>query len=509
MGWGYISNASGGIYESQESSASWYYQHIGGSSQQHFYRTMLMARGGVCGYGSTSSGTVSFHIYKGWKKGVDNANYLRPDNNTSSTYALRISFTSSNSNFDGSSLKWVDYNPHADKVYACFWDDSGGGFVMMEMDGPKLEALFKSHQSTAQTTSYASIAAAVAGLGDLNPFTDITHLMPSGWDRTNNNWRMSPTYRVADRLWYVNEGSSENPLSANNHGWITSDFRTWTEVTGTSYFSQVIDTDTSVFSDADSTDKRVGNFNAVANSGRLETDVTFSEIERTGLVLSNNDKLYVENGGSVDLNIQVMGFGRVLRAEFSKRSVAVSGTGLSTSDVNALIEAKSKWEFIKKIEINTSVNSLELSDGIDSTKYNSYLYEFEDLRPSSGQLPYWRIKNSNGANHDVTSFNHRHSTSYTYTTASNQAQFYSNGSNQFSTTDRVNIQVEISDVENKIYGYIKTSMSTVGGYWYQHTDGNFVIDKNNITPSDYGSLVYLNGLQSGSVRIYGKRARSA
>ena len=148
-----------------------------------------MARGGVCGYGSTSSGTVSFHIYKGWKKGVDNANYLRPDNNTSSTYALRISFTSSNSNFDGSSLKWVDYNPHADKVYACFWDDSGGGFVMMEMDGPKLEALFKSHQSTAQTTTYASIAAAVAGLGDLNPFTDITHLMPSGWDRTNNNWQ--------------------------------------------------------------------------------------------------------------------------------------------------------------------------------------------------------------------------------------------------------------------------------------------------------------------------------
>ena len=111
--------------------------------------------------------------------------------------------------------------------------------------------------------------------------------------------------------------------------------------------------------------------------------------------------------------------GRVLKTS----SGSASGTGLSTSDVNALIEAKSKWEFIKKIEINTSVNSLELSDGIDSTKYNSYLYEFEDLRPSSGQLPYWRIKNSNGANHDVTSFNHRHSTSYTYTTASNQAQF--------------------------------------------------------------------------------------
>ncbi len=185
-----------------------------------------------------------------------------------------------------------------------------------------------------------------------------------------------------------------------------------------------------------------------------------------------------------------------------------SGAGLSTAQVNALIEAKSKWEFIKKIVITTPVNSLELSDGIDSTKYNSYLYEFEDIRPQSTQYPYWRIRNSNGTAHDVSSINHRHSTGYQSSSGSG-AQFYSNSSQTFSTSDRLNMQVEISDVENKIYGYIKTSMSTFGGYWNQHTDGNFVADKNNITPSDYGSLVYLNGIQSGSVRIYGKRARSA
>tara|TARA_Y100000015_G_C2387440_1_gene88258 strand:+ start:539 stop:1147 length:609 start_codon:yes stop_codon:yes gene_type:complete len=183
-------------------------------------------------------------------------------------------------------------------------------------------------------------------------------------------------------------------------------------------------------------------------------------------------------------------------------------SGLTSAQVNALIEAKSKWEFITKIEISTPVNSLELSEGIDATKYNSYLYEFENLRPQSSQYPYWRIKNSGGTAHDVSSINHRHSTGY-QSSSGNGAQFYSNSSQTFSSSDRVNIQFEISDVENKIYGYIKTSMSTYGGYWNQHTDGNFVIDKNNITPSDYGSLVYLNGLESGSVRIYGKRARSA
>ncbi len=306
MSWGFIQNANGSIYNNSETSGSWYYQQISGSQQQTFYKTPLMARGGVLGYGSNSTSAVSFQIYKGWKYLTNDANYLKPNNSTSSTTKLTITFTFTGSNFDGGSLKWVEYNPHVDKVYACFWED--GGFVMMEMDGPKLEALFAEHQNSSKTTNYPNIAAAVSGLGDLNPFTDITSSMPSGWDRTNNNWRMSPTWRVADKLWYVNEGSSNNPLASTNHGWVTSDFKTWTEVTGTSYYNQVIDSNTSVFSDADSTDKRVGNFSSVAQSGRLETDVTFSEIERTGLVLSNNDKLYVKNSGTVDVNIQVMGF---------------------------------------------------------------------------------------------------------------------------------------------------------------------------------------------------------
>lgn len=305
MGWGYVSNTNGSMYESQESSSSWYAQAIQGNVGQSFYRNMLMARGGVLGYGSRNTGTISFQIYKGWTT-ADSNDFLKPDSNTGSSNALRISFGFTTQSFTTSTLKWVDYNPHADKVYACYWED--GGYIMVEMDGPKLEALFIAHQSSSKTATYNDVAAAASALGDDNPFTDITSSMPSGWDRTNHAWYMSPTFRVADKLWYVNEGSTTTPLDANNHGWITSDFKTWTEVTGTSYYENIINSDTSVISDADSTDKRVGNFNAVGKAGRLETDATFSEIERTGLVLSNNDKLYVKNNGSVDVNIQVMGF---------------------------------------------------------------------------------------------------------------------------------------------------------------------------------------------------------
>ena len=71
--------------------------------------------------------------------------------------------------------------------------------------------------------------------------------------------------------------------------------------------------------------------------------------------------------------------GRVIKT-VSADGTSAFGAGLSTAQVNALIEAKSKWEFIKKIVITTPVNSLQLSDGIDSTKYNSYLYEFLKIR---------------------------------------------------------------------------------------------------------------------------------
>ena len=307
MSWGYITNSNGSITESNRTSDSWYYQEVGGGAQQNFYRTIFMARGGVFGYGSNSSGRVSFQIYKGWNNQMS-SNYLDPDTGGTSNKGLHIDFSFGGTQaFDGSSLKWVEFNPHTDKVYACFWEGSRG-FVMMEMDGPKLEALFTAHQSSSKTAVYNDIAAAVTALGNDNPFTDITSSMPSSWDKTNANWYMTPTFRIGDRLWYVNEGSTTTPLDANNKGWITSDFKNWTEVTPTSYYETTLGSDLAIASDADSTDLRQGNFNSVAKSGRLETDTTFSEIERTGLVLSNSDKLYVRNGGTTDVNIQVMGF---------------------------------------------------------------------------------------------------------------------------------------------------------------------------------------------------------
>ena len=96
--------------------------------------------------------------------------------------------------------------------------------------------------------------------------------------------------------------------------------------------------------------------------------------------------------------------GRVLKT--TSDSGGGSGTGLSTSDVNALIEAKSRWEFIKKIDVTSSVSSLRVSDGVDATKYQGYLYEFEDIRVTSSSYMSWRLRNSSGSSYGVYSIAH-------------------------------------------------------------------------------------------------------
>jgi|9_EtaG_2_1085328.scaffolds.fasta_scaffold00560_6 hypothetical protein len=185
-------------------------------------------------------------------------------------------------------------------------------------------------------------------------------------------------------------------------------------------------------------------------------------------------------------------------------------SGLSTSQVNSLIEAKSQWEFIKKIDVTGNISSLRISDGIDATKYDGYLYEFKDIKIDGGsQYMSWRVRNSGGSSYGVYMIAHRHSTGYQYSNNSNQSLFYSNGSQTFGVSDRINARVEVYPRDTFIIGYIKTSQGTAGGFWNHHTDGNFLIDPSNETPSDFGEFEAAFEMQSGSVSIYGQRIRSA
>lgn len=187
-----------------------------------------------------------------------------------------------------------------------------------------------------------------------------------------------------------------------------------------------------------------------------------------------------------------------------------SGGGGSTGISLAQVQAKLQWEFIKKIDVTSNISSLRISDGIDATKYDGYLYEFKDIKIDGGsQYMQWRIRNSTGSTYGVYMIAHRHGTGYQTSTTSNSSLFYSNGNQTFGVSDRINARVEVYPRDTFIIGYIKTSQGTAGGFWNHHTDGNFLVDPSGETPSDYGEFEAAFEMQSGSVTIYGQGIRSA
>lgn len=292
----WIDNGSGTLQE-HNSGTTWFSQYIGLlDTEDNLFNTSLMARGGILASGNKGSSQQMFLVYKGQEDNSRVYDMGQYYGDTGVPPKIRLT----NNSFSGhASLKWLDYNPHTDTHYSLLWVH--GKFRLLKFTGTDVTAFAAAHATSAQDIAINSV-------GDLDNTSWITEIAtPSEWDVTNStSWRTSPTFRVADKTWFMLEGASDNPSS--NQGWISSDLENWTEVTTSSYYQQIIDDNTLVLSDADSTDKVVSNYSTVSKSGTLEKSQTFNSLERTGLVLSNGDKLYAKNEGDVAVAVQVMGY---------------------------------------------------------------------------------------------------------------------------------------------------------------------------------------------------------
>ena len=88
----------------------------------------------------------------------------------------------------------------------------------------------------------------------------------------------------------------------------TNDFKSYTLHDQTQNYSETLDSDTVVLSDGTDTDKITSNFNALDQAGIIEYQTSFNDYERTGLVISNNDRVIVRNNGSENVAVNVMGY---------------------------------------------------------------------------------------------------------------------------------------------------------------------------------------------------------
>ena len=183
-----------------------------------------------------------------------------------------------------------------------------------------------------------------------------------------------------------------------------------------------------------------------------------------------------------------------------------SGAGLTTADVNTLIQAKSEWEFIRADELTSTVSQWVLGDGIDNDTYAAYKYVFTKLVPNGSAYYGIRIQNTAGTNLNFTYFSHISNTSHAYASGTSSSILYFYGSTSgLNNAAEMFLEVEVQQ-NDVIQGYFKSGMAYPAGYWQHDTSGSFICTSEAHV---FGSLELPFGFQGGKVSMYGRRHRSA
>ena len=118
------------------------------------------------------------------------------------------------------------------------------------------------------------------------------------------------TQRIGDSLWVLSVNMQNNQNLAAEIFYST-DLQSWTSAVGrySPYDYNVIENVTTIRSDSGTVTASKTNIGNVGTDGVLEEATSLTQYERTGLVLSNNDRVVAYNGATTnDLVVQVMGY---------------------------------------------------------------------------------------------------------------------------------------------------------------------------------------------------------
>ena len=299
---GYMSQsmyANGTANGADQATNSVWYQYCNSSpSDPTVYRSNLYLSGGllVC-WDSTTYGRGTFTFYN--KNETSNNIEKIIDGNTLLTgYVYGFRYTPSFTHTYGT-IAWMTYNPTNQKHYILMRKDSGGNYAYYRIN--TAVALAKIATSSGSLVSYNTIPAINSGVGG-TLFEEIS--APSEWSMGNSSWLRYPIKIIGQNKWLFVEynGSTWNY-------WQTLDLENWTKLSATSYYNKVLSDTELLKSDATNLSYISSNIASVADSGTLELNTSFNTYEKTGLVLSNGDSIYIKNDSSVNsIAVNVMGY---------------------------------------------------------------------------------------------------------------------------------------------------------------------------------------------------------
>ena len=232
---------------------------------------------------------------------------------TGSSYPLYISFVQNTNGSNGyPHLVFLEYNPFTNTIFTCQnVGNSSINRVYYEWSCDKLDELLAAMPTDGQL--YGQLASGkyilddYARIVDDGLAVDRTASLPPVL-RSNTAGLAAPMKRVRNKLWAA---GFRDPYASTTtpYFYTTPDFLNWTEISSSDYYQEVYDADTVIASDGTATDKIVSNYTSIPDAGELEHDLSVNNYERTGLVISNGDKVYVKNNGEeTGLAISAMGY---------------------------------------------------------------------------------------------------------------------------------------------------------------------------------------------------------
>lgn len=286
-----VSQATNSLYRS--------YYNSGNPGNNNDLNRYIFASGGIALFSHRDFGTTYIVCYG--RTGANDQRIQRVIGNQVTTTGAGYPYhykTDHGNNYSQTSIfniNFFEYNPNTGKSYALmYWGDKRR---LLEFDVDAWEAKLAAENGSTGTSNQTFDATVAAGL-----VTDISSLAPSNMlqDATLMG---GPVVRTAKNNWLIpiNNGGTHTIYQ-------TSDFRSYSIYDTTSNYSELITDDVSVASNGSVTNALTNNLEALDKGGTVEYQTSFNQLERTGLVISNNDRVVVRNNGDSDLAVQVMGY---------------------------------------------------------------------------------------------------------------------------------------------------------------------------------------------------------
>lgn len=307
----YAKSADSSFSADSRTSNSWWYQTIGNSfsspSATYNYRYLHLQKGVALGDGVQDANRFVINIF-GTNFYADNASATSKATAMVDESLRRVFYWGlGGSARRGGQVVYFQYNPSDKLHYVCYYQASNQQMYLATLDVSTADSEMTNNLTVSMSAGGAQGES--RGVFDISDQLSLTVASPFAFPTNQDNTaRCTFIGTTTSPLWALVFFRYNDNTASNTY--YSTDLKTWQR--STDYFGSddylKVTGDTTITSNGGVVNAEKSNIVNVGDDGVLEQGTSFFQYERTGLVLSNNDRIVVYNSGANDCVVQVMGY---------------------------------------------------------------------------------------------------------------------------------------------------------------------------------------------------------